>query len=230
MILIIGLVAIGVAYYYYYSSSLSDPVEVSRRYANCSAEQKKVIRYFAIRNCLTKKISDQEYDAIVMSYIKKQDFKRQAMSKIGLEESEIQEIEPVHFESWAFGEADNVSFAKKGIDEVWRSTAYQVSWLFFSSSKMYLYQNTVHFDKDNKKVAMEEYYYKDITSFAASTDIIESPTYWNIQQKKWLLETINCNRFVLTVQSNKFYCSMEQNEYAERSIQAMKTKLREKKG
>ena len=93
---------------------------------------------------------------------------------------------------------------------------------------MYLYQNTIHFDKDDKKVATEEYFYKDITNFSTSTDTVETP-YWAPKQKKSLLENIDSNRFALTVPGDKFYCSLEQNDYTERAIQAMKAKLREKK-
>ena len=145
-----------------------------------------------------------------------------------MDESELQEIDPVHFENWAFGKDNNVSYAKRGKDGNWRSTAYQISWLFFSSTQVYLYQNTIHFDKDDKKVATEEYFYKDITNFSTSSDTVETP-YWDPKQKKYLLENIDSNRFALTVPGDKFYCWLEQNEYTERAIQAMKAKLREKK-
>ena len=38
------------------------------------------------------------------------------------------------------------------------------------------------------------------------------------------------NDFAIIVPGDKFYCSMEQNDYTERVIQGMKAKLREKKG
>jgi hypothetical protein len=205
---------------------MSDPSEVKKRYKNRNDEQKKVIRYFAVDGCLSKTMSDVQYDELVKSTISKQDFKKKALDKIGLDESELKEIDPVHFEGWAYGKI--VSYAKRGKDGNWRSSAYQVSWLFFSSTQVYLYQNTIHFDKDDKKVVTEEYFYKDITNFSTSTDTEETP-YWNTKQKKWLLENVNHNRFALTVPGAQFYCSLEQNDYTERAIQAMKAKLREKK-
>lgn len=223
---IIVLILIGVGVYFYKSSSMSDPSEVKNRYKNRNDEQKKVIRYFAVEGCLSKTMNDAQYDELVKITISKQDFKKKALEKIGLDESELKEIEPVHFEGWAYG--NNISYAKRGKDGNWRSSAYQISWLFFSSTQVYLYQNTIHFDKDDKKIATEEYFYKDITNFSTSTDTVETP-YWDPKQKKSLLENIDSNRFALTVPGDKFYCSLEQNDYTERAIQAMKAKLREKK-
>lgn len=223
---IIILIVIGIGVYFYKSSPMSDPSEVKIRYKNRNDEQKNVIRYFAIDGCLSKTISDAQYDELVNATISKEDFKKKALDKIGLDESELKEIDPVHFESWNYG--NNVSYAKRGKDGKWRSSAYQVSWLFFSSTQVYLYQNTIHFDKDDKKVATEEYFYKDITNFSTSTDTVETP-YWDPKQKKSLLENIDSNRFALTVPGDKLYCALEQNDYTERAIQAMKAKLREKK-
>lgn len=223
---IIVVILIGVGVYFYKSSSMSDPSEVKERYKNRNDEQKKVIRYFAVEGCLSKTMNDAQYEELVKTTISKQDFKKKALEKIGLDESELKEIDPVHFEGWAYG--NNISYAKRGKDGNWRSSAYQISWLFFSSTQVYLYQNTIHFDKDDKKVATEEYFYKDITNFSTSTDTVETP-YWDPKQKKSLLENIDSNRFALTVPGDKFYCSLEQNDYTERAIQAMKAKLREKK-
>jgi hypothetical protein len=223
-IIILAIVA-GV-YYLYKSSPVSDPSEVKERYKNRSDEQKKVIRYFYIDGCFAKTMSDQEYDSLVKSQLTKTNVRQKGLSKIGLDESELKEIEPVTFEGYLF-EGKKIS-SKKGKDGVWRSSAYQVSWLFFSATQVYLYQNTFNLDEDGKKEITEEYFYKDITNFSTSSDTVET-SYWDPKQKKYLLKNVDSNRFALTVPGDKFYCSMEQNEYTERAIQAMKAKLREKK-
>jgi hypothetical protein len=223
---LIFIIILGVLVYYYQKSPMSDPAEVKSRYKNRSEEQKKVIRYFAVDGCLSTTITDSDYDNIVKSYLSKQDFKKAALEKIGLDESELREIEPVHFEGWAYGKS--ISYAKMGKDGVRRSSAYQVSWLFFSSSQVYIFQNTINFDKDDKKSTTEEYFYKDITNFSTSSDTVETP-FWDPKLKKSVLQNVDSNRFALTVPGDKFYCSLEQNEYTERAIQAMKQKLREKK-
>lgn len=205
---------------------MSDPSEVKDRYKNRSNEQKDVIRYFCIDGCLSKTMSDQEYDSLVKSYLSKTNFKQKGLSKIGLDESELKEIEPVHFEGYFFD--GNKTFSKNGKDGVWRSSAYQVSWLFFSATQVYLYQNTFNLDEDGKREITEEYFYKDITNFSTSSDTVET-AYWDPKQGKSLLKNVNSNRFQLTVPGDKFYCWMDQNDYTERAIQGMKAKLREKK-
>jgi hypothetical protein len=224
---IIIVVVLGAAFYFYKSSPISDPSEVKNRCKGRSEEQKKVIRYFCVSGCFKRTMTDAQYDEIVKQYLAKTDFKQKALNKIGLDESELKEIDPVHFEGYLFD--GKKTFSKRGKDGLWRSSAYQVSWLFFSSTQVYLYQNTFHLDEDGKKEATEEYFYKDITNFATSSDTVET-SYWDPQKKKYMLENVDSNRFALTVPGDKFYCSMEQNEYTERAIQGMKAKLREKKG
>jgi hypothetical protein len=225
--LIIILILVGAGVYFYKSSPMSDPSAVKQRYKNRSEEQKKVIRYFTVEGCLSKTISDEEYDSIKDAVIQRKDFKQDALDKIGLDESELQEIEPVTFHGWVFGES-NVFAAKYGKDGVPRSSAYQVTWLFFSASQVYLYRNTIHFDKDDKSIITEEYFYKDITNFSTSSDTVETP-FWDPKQEKTVLKNVDSNRFALTVPGDKFFCSLEQNDYTNRAIQAMKAKLREKK-
>jgi len=210
-----------------YLKWIRDPKEVRDRCKNRSEEQKKVIRYFMRDGCLAfGLLKDEEYDALVAKKIKSMDFKQKALNKIGLDESELQEIEPVSFEGYWFDEKK--TFSKYGKDKKWRSSAYQISWLFFSSTQVYLYQYTFNLDEDGKMEKTEEYFYKDITNFQTVSDTIETPT-WDPKKDKSILVNINKNRFAVTVPGDKFLCSMEQNEYTERAIQAMKAKLREKK-
>ena len=170
-------------------------------------------------------MSDAEYDAMVLSVLNSNDFKQKALNKIGLDEDQVKEIEPVHFEGFQF---DKNSLTKQGDDGKYRSSKYQVSWLFFSATQVYLYQNTFNMDEDGKKESTEEYFYKDITNFSTSADTVETPFY-DKKKNETFLKNVDSNRFALTVPGDKFYCSMEQNDYTERAIQGMKAMLREKK-
>lgn len=224
LIVVIVIVAI---YVWWKKSHYNDSPWVKNRIKGRSEDQKAVIRYFCNdSSCLSKKpISDEEYDEMVLSVLESNNFKQKALNKIGLDEEQVKEIEPVHFEGFQF---DKNSLSKQGEDGKFRSSKYQVSWLFFSATQVYLYQNTFNMDEDGKKEATEEYFYKDITNFSTSTDTVETPFY-DKDKKKTLLQNVDSNRFALTVPGDKFYCSMEQNDYTERSIQGMKAMLREKK-
>lgn len=194
-------------------------------------EQQSVIKYFLTGGCLSQTMSDQEYDSLVLQKVNSMNFKQRALNKIGLDESEVSEIPPVHFEGYHFDERK--AYAKQGQDRRWRSSAYQVSWLFFSDTQVYLYQYTLNMDEDSKKEITEEYFYKDVTSIATASDTIE---------KADVLEKVNCNGdatysrrtidtdlFKLATSGGSFYCAMNSGSVSEDVIQGMKSKLREKK-
>ena len=109
-----------------------DPAWVRNAYKGKTADQREVIRYFLIDGCLRKKWTDAEYDAHVAKVIP--DLKQRGMDKIGLDEDQLKEIEPVHFENYRF-ETD--SYQKKGADNLWRSSKYEVTWLLFSEVNLF---------------------------------------------------------------------------------------------
>lgn len=224
---IIILIAIFAVIVLWKKSHYNDSEFVKERIKGRNDEQKAVIRYFCNDPaCLNKKpISDAEYDNMVRAFLAKHDFKQKALNKIGLDEDQLQEIEPVHFEGFRF---DKKSFAKFGEDGKWRSSKYQVSWLFFSATQLYLYQYTFNMDEDGKKEATEEYFYKDVTNFSASSETEETPVY-DPKKKETILKNVDTNEFSVTVPGEKFRCALEQNDYTEQVIQGMKSMLREKK-
>lgn len=224
---LIVLIAIVALWVWWKKSHYNDSKWVKNRIKGRNEDQKAVIRYFCNDPaCLSKKpISDAEYDQMVLAVLNSNDYKQKALNKIGLDEDQVKEIEPVHFEGFQF---DKQSLAKHGDDGKYRSSKYQVSWLFFSDTQVYLYQNTFNMDEDGKKEATEEYFYKDITNFSTSSDTVETPFY-DKEKMEDVLKNVDSNRFAITVPGDKFYCSLEQNDYTERAIQGMKAMLREKK-
>ncbi|MDL2252167.1 hypothetical protein LJC12_04885 [Odoribacter sp. OttesenSCG-928-J03] len=209
-----------------------DKQEMKQRMKGRTPEQKKVIKYFyGEGGCLSSGLKDEDYDAMVYAKAQSIDFREKALNKIGLDESEVSEIEPVHFEGYWFDEKK--TFAKRGNDKLWRSSAYQLTWIFFSSTQIYVYQYTFNMDEDGKKESTEEYFYKDITNFSTTSDTIEKYAPDKVSCKgdvTYARKNVDASRFTITVPGDKFFCSMEQNDYTERAIQGMKAKLREKKG
>ena len=223
----IFLIVVVGAYVWFKMTHYNDSEWVKNRIKGRTDEQAAVIRYFCNDpKCLSKKpISDAEYDEMVLAVLRSNDYKKKALDKIGLDEDQVKEIDPVHFEGFQY---DKQSLAKQGDDGKYRSSKYQVSWLFFSATQVYLYQNTFNMDEDGKKESTEEYFYKDITNFSTSSDTVETPFY-DKETGKDILKNVDSNRFAITVPGDKFYCSLEQNEYPENAIRGMKSMLREKK-
>ncbi len=206
-----------------------DAKEVRERGAGRTKAQKDALRYFLNDGCLKKRMSDDAYDKMVQEIAANITSREKALEKVGLDESETQEIEPIHLENYLFPEKGQY-FARKGKrDGIWRSSMYQITWLFFSETQVHVYQYTFHTDEDGKKESTEEYFYKDITNFSTSSDLVEVPTTFNAKTGKYNLENVNTTRFKLIVPGDSFYCAMEQNDYTEKAVKAMKNKLREKK-
>jgi len=213
-------------------NAASKSAEMKNRLKGRTPEQQKVIKYFyGAGGCLKKCISDEEYESMVMAKAKSIDFKAKALSKIGLDESQVNEVAPIHFENYVYDAKD--AYAKYGKDSQWRSSAFQVSWLFFSSTQVYVYRYTFNMDEDGKEEKTEEYFYKDITNFSTTSDTVEKvvPGKTSCTGKtSFVRSNVDENRFQLTVPGEKFFCAMKQNDYTEKAIQGMKAKLREKKG
>ena len=205
----------------------NDSPYVKNRIKGRNADQQAVIRYFCNDPaCLSKKpITDEQYDQMIIKVLESNDYKQKAINKIGLDESEISEIEPVHFEGFVY---DKNSFYKRGKDGKDRSSKYQITWLFFSATQVYMYQNTFNMDEDGKKENTEEYFYKDITNFSTVSETEEVSSY-DPKAKKNVLVNMDSTKFSLVVPGDKLFCSMEQNDYTEASVKGMKAMLREKK-
>jgi len=210
----------------------SKQAEMKQRLKGRTPEQQKVIKYFyGASGCLSPGLSDQEYESLVMGKVKSFDFKQKALNKIGLDESQVTEVEPIHFEDYLFDE-DNKNYARCGKDGLWRSSAYQISWIFFSSTQVYVYQYTFNMDEDGKEERTEEYFYKDITNFSTSSDTVEKEVATKVScngTTTYVRTNVKTNRFALVVPGDKLFCALDQNDYTEKAIQGMKAKLREKK-
>jgi hypothetical protein len=198
-----------------------------------SPEQQKVIKYFmAPEGCFSKNITDEEYDQLAQSKYASLNLKQRALDKTGVDESQVNEIPPCEFRHWHF---DKNTHVKRGKDGILRTSAYQVTWLLFSDKQVYVYQYTFNMDKDEKKERTEEYFYKDITNFSTSSESEEQETW---EAGKGCLnkvptvtrKNINHDVFYLIVPGDKFGCDIASVEDSSNVIQAMKAKLREKKG
>lgn len=213
--------------------------EFNQRLKGKTPEQEAVIRYFCgiKKGCFGKLISDGDYDRIVSSFLEKNGyFKQKAIAKIGLDESEISLIQPVCIKGFHFD--SKKAYSRLGVDGHWRSSAYQVSWLFFSETQVYLYQYTFNFDENGKKESTEEYFYKDVVNFSSTEESIEKEV-WSTPKAGCLNKSplpvlerkeINTIRLSIVVPGDKMFCAANANDDSfEVSIKGMKALLREKK-
>lgn len=190
-----------------------------------TAEQKKAINYFLPdAGCLASfsQVKDEDYDAVVEAAVKASDSFNKAINKIGLDESELQEIPPVTL----YGYEPSPNLSRTTESGAFRSNLYSITHLFFSSTQVYMYQLILNTMKNEKKERTEEYFYKDITNFSTSTETTESK---QIKGCMGGISTVSVEiqRFGLIVPGDRFTCSTYGD--IEDSVKAMKNKLREKK-
>lgn len=207
--------------------------EMMRMLKGRTPEQQQVIKYFyGAGGCLSKGLTDDQYDEMVKRTANAMDFKQKALNKIGLDESQVAEIEPVHFEAYHISnKSDNLN--KRGADGRWRSSEYMITWIFFGDSQLYVYQYTLNMCSGSKREQTMDYFYKDVTNFSAASETYEKEVLQSVScsgQATYARTPVDVNEFRLIVPGDKVTCAMDQTEYTERSIQGMKAKLREKKG
>ncbi len=187
-------------------------------------EQKKALNYFCPKTgCLGLfgGVKDAEYDAIIASLVENSNSYQKAIDKIGLDESELQEIPPVTLYGYEEGDV-----SKTTADGAYRTNRYSITHLFFSSTQVYMYQLILNSVSNDKKERTEEYFYKDITNFSTATETVETLKVKGCLGK---MERINVEiqKFSLIVPGDKFFCSTYGD--IDQQVKAMKNKLREKK-
>ena len=215
------LIIIIVAAIVYYTKVYNSPNAKAVR-AVCQGktpDQVKTIEYFCKEGCMTKTITDEEYLQMVRTKRDAMNFKQKALDKIGLDEDEVSEIPPAMFEGFVYKNA----YAKQNASGKWVSSAYQVSWVFFSSTQVYLYSYTFNMDEDKKNERTDEFFYKDVTSFST---LSESDTAHGLGGNTF---EVTSEQFAMVVPGDKLFLAMGDIQDADAIIQAMKQKLREKK-
>ena len=80
------------------------------------------------------KVSDAEYDKAVQLVL--EFLKEQALEKLGVDEDEVSEIEPILFGGYDYS---NYTLSKQGEDGIWRTNKYEVVYLFFSQNEVHCY-------------------------------------------------------------------------------------------
>ena len=187
-------------------------------------EKELVLKYFTpATGCLAKNMSDEEYHKLVLDKANSLDTKKKGLNKLGVEEEEVNEIEPVKIVGWE--------------DGVWSpsgemSNRYGVTWLYFSDKQIYVYQIIFDMLSASFKERAEEYFYKDVTNVATTDDSEQVDFYKKAcMSVKVVHGTVNRSRVKIVVPGEKFEIGLfpKDNQDFEERIRAVKAKLREKK-
>lgn len=163
--------------------------------------------------------TDQEYDSAVQKQL--DGLKAKALSKLGIDEDEVKEIEPIVLGGYDF---DHYNLCKLGKDNKWRTNRYEVIYLFFSQNEVHCYSYEFCTTEEKKTESTDVYFYQDIVS--AST----ASTSAKLTDDKGVQKDYEYESFKLTTAGGTaLNVSMRDVDEAQRSINAMRQLLRAKK-
>jgi hypothetical protein len=163
-------------------------------------------------------VSDAEIDAVCKRHL--QDLKEKALRKLGIDEEQVQEADPIKFDGYYFNSvAGSVDGFKQGYDREFRTPNYNAVIFLFSSEQVYCYQYRFSLLDNKIEETTDEYFYSDIVSVSTKSE-----------SKNFGRTTITYEQFSLTTSGGtSIGASLSDTGAAERSINGMKTLLRTKK-
>ena len=168
---------------------------------------------------ISGRATDTELDAFAIS--KLDDMKKRALKKLGVDEEEVNEIEPIAFDGYVY---DNDARIKKGKDGLYRSNKYQSVMFFFSSNEVHCYTYDFFLDRDNQRESTDVYFYKDLVSVSTQTEGTE----YSVGKGK--SSKFDYEYFKLTTTGGNYIsCSVKNINDAQRSINGMRTLIKSKK-
>lgn len=158
--------------------------------------------------------TDLEYDNEVAKQLN--GLQARALNKLGLDEDEVKEIDPISFDGYVYKGANNY---KVGADNLYRTNKYEAVMLLFSQNEVHCYTYRFDTTEDKKTEETDVYFYKDIVSVSTASDEV-----------KFGGKSFNYEYFKLTTAGGTaLTVSLRDVNNAQRSINAMRSLLREKK-
>lgn len=222
-----------------YTDKQGNAVTLEELLKGKSPEQTKAIKFFhgipIKEGCFKKEyLKGEAYLQIVKEKQGKIDLKERALQKLGVDEDQVREIEPVCLVGFRDDHSKIKSYPGYFVGGTLVSSVYEVTWIFFGDDQVYVYNHAFDTTDESLVDATREYFYKDITAFATSSN--------SIQKKVWVVKEQGCSTsrvsemrmmnselFRIVVPGEVFECAYRDQGHSAEMISAMKQKLRDKK-
>ena len=181
-----------------------------------------------------------EYRAHVSRCIQNMDFKKKALERIGLDESQVSEIPPINASYFELkGDGVVTKSMETDVAGVWKtvSNKYTVVWIFFSDTQIYTYQYTFDSISDNSYEFTRDFFYGDVTCIRTDHETVEkiierksfSGCFKKSEESKFFHHNLEYSSFYITVPDDSYSFTCAMTDTLEQSIQAAKAMIREKK-
>ncbi len=151
-----------------------------------------------------------------------------SLDRLGLSSDEVETISPIYISGYYFGNISNIkSKYKKGMDGLYRSSAYEYTLLLFSEKQLFMFTYRVDVVNDVFDIRTDEYFYEDIVSISTSSEKVVIAE--GITRDKDI--TYDTEEFkMITTGGSIVKCAINTfDEQTQKSITAMKHLLRDKK-
>lgn len=167
--------------------------------------------------------TDEEIDADALRVLT--DVKNRALNKLGLDEDEVNLIDPLVVHGYYFKPIASGVQVKRGKDDVFRSSNYEGIVMFFSEHQLHSFK--FQFSLVNSQESREqtdEYFYKDVVSVATQSETFE------VRDIKGDVQQVNFEEFKLTTTGGTSITSSIRDEGSVgRVIAGARSLIREKK-
>lgn len=199
-----------------------------------NSDQQAIIKFFYGANggCMSSGMTVQQYQEKVNARLRTLNTKQMALKKLGIDEDEVREIEPVSFEGYVFTDKSDNLVARASTN-TWVSSDYQITWLFFGEKELFIYQYSFSMTSDSKRENTMQYFYQDVTNFAAASDTHQK---WVSEPKggcsgghEYRQVSADADEFKIVVPGDTLRCSMTPSDSTDAAIRGMRNKLREMK-
>lgn len=165
--------------------------------------------------------SDEEIDQQYSS--KRADILKRAFSRLGVDEDQVKEIEPIILEGMEFTSTPSRVVFKIGKDKNIRSSNYEYTVFLFSADQVYCYESQFSIIEDKNSESTEEYFYTDIVSASTVSKTEKLSTVAGSLE-------VNYDSFKLTTSGGtSISASIRNVSGVDRQINGMKQLLRNKK-
>ena len=198
-----------------------------------NSEQQAIIKFFygASGGCTGQGMTAEQYHAKVIARRNSLNTKAMALRKLGIDEEEVQEIEPVSFEGYVFNDKQDNLVARSGMN-TWVSSEYMITWLFFGDKELFIYQYAFNMISDSKRENTMQYFYQDVTNFTSASETyqkIVAESSGCMGKSQYMQVSANADEFKIVVPGDTLRCSMSPTNETDAAIRGMRNKLREKK-
>ncbi len=226
-----------------------------------SPEHKEVLEFFYTNDAAKKKgclrgksgMTMDDYIARVNAFLTKSDLKARALEKLGLDASELEDVEPICLYDFVYNRNDEdlywkyeeikvdkktqrTEFVSPGVRYRVVTSKYSVTWIFFSKTQMYTYNFVFDMTSDDQTEYMKEFFLQDITAFETESTVVE-----RIERKvkagcgcisakeMYTKNNYTIDWFRVVVPGSQFSISMRNAGDQAQSVMAAKALLRDRK-